>query len=101
MPKTRRHVPVALAILLGLTSSSCLYTKRVILRHGKKVTDATAPVLLPATKDELAARIAGFYNAINSFQATFDMTPSVGSVYTSSITDRKSTRLNSSHRCIS
>jgi len=92
MPKTRRHVPVALAILLGLTSSSCLYTKRVILRHNKKVTAATAPTLLTATRDELAVRIATFYNAINSFQATVDMTPSIGSVYTSSITEIKDVR---------
>jgi len=57
MPKSRRHVPVALALLLGLTSSSCLYTKRVILRHNKKVNAATAPKLLDATRDELSARI--------------------------------------------
>jgi outer membrane lipoprotein-sorting protein len=92
MPKTRRHVPVALAILLGLTSSSCLYTKRVILRHNKKVTAATAPTLLTATRDELGMRIATLYNAINSFQATVDMTPSIGSVYTSSITEIKDVR---------
>jgi outer membrane lipoprotein-sorting protein len=92
MPKTRRHVPVALAIILGLTSSSCLYTKRVILRHNKKVSAATAPTLLNATRDELAARIATLYNAINSFQATVDMTPSIGSVYTSSITEIKDVR---------
>jgi outer membrane lipoprotein-sorting protein len=92
MPKTRRHVPVALAIILGLTSSSCLYTKRVILRHGKKVTAGSAPTLLTATRDQLAARVAEFYNAINSFQATVDMTPTVGSVYTSSITEIKDVR---------
>ena len=94
MPKTRRGiVPVALAILLGLTSSSCLYTKRVIPRHNKeRVTAATAPTLLTATRDELGKRIATFYNAINSFQATVDMTPSIGSVYTSSITEIKDVR---------
>jgi outer membrane lipoprotein-sorting protein len=89
MPKTHRHVPVALAIILGFTSSSCLYTKRVILRHNKKVTAATAPKLLTATRDELNARIANLYNAINSFQAKVDMTPSVGSVYSGSITEFK------------
>jgi hypothetical protein len=92
MPNPRRHVPVALALILGLTSSSCLYTKRVILRRGKKVTAATAPQLLTATRDELNMRIAGLYNAINSFQATVDMTPSVGSVYTNSITEIKDVR---------
>jgi outer membrane lipoprotein-sorting protein len=92
MPKLRRHVPVALALILGLTTSSCLYTKRVILRRGKKVTAATAPALLTATRDELNARIATLYNAINSFQATVDMTPSIGSVYTNSITEIKDVR---------
>jgi outer membrane lipoprotein-sorting protein len=89
MPKIHRHVPVAVAIILGLTSSSCLYTKRVILRHGKKVSAATAPNLLTATRDELNERIAKTYNAINSFQAKVDLTPSIGSVYTSSITEIK------------
>ena len=85
MPKPHRHVPVVLALLLGLASSSCLYTKRVILRRGKKVTAATAPKLQTATREELNARIANLYNAINSFQATVDMTPSIGSVYTGTI----------------
>jgi outer membrane lipoprotein-sorting protein len=89
MPKLHRRVPVALALILGLISSSCLYTKRVILRHNKKVNAATAPRLLTATRDELNARIANLYNSINSFQATVDMTPSVGSVYTGEITEIK------------
>ena len=92
MPKPHRQVPVALALILGLISSSCLYTKRVILRHGKKVSAATAPPLKTATREELSASIASFYNSINSFQATFDMTPSVGSVYTGSITEIKDVR---------
>jgi hypothetical protein len=92
MPKPHRHVPVALVLILGLTSSSCLYTKRVILRHNKKVTAATAPKLLTASRDELNARIANLYGAINSFQATVDMTPSIGSVYTGEITEIKDVR---------
>jgi hypothetical protein len=89
MPKPRRLVPVVLAIILGLTSSSCLFTRRVILRHGKKVTPGSAPTLLSATRDELDMRIANIYSAINSFQATVDLTPSVGSVYTGQITEIK------------
>jgi len=92
MPKPHRQVPVALALILGLASSSCLYTKRVIFRHGKKVTATTAPMLRTATRDELSARIASFYNAINSFQATVDLTPSIGSVYTGAITEIKDVR---------
>jgi hypothetical protein len=89
MPKPRRLVPVALAIILGLTSSSCLFTRRVILRGGKKVTPGSAPPLLSATRDDLNTRIGTLYNAINSFQATVDLTPSVGSVYTGQITEIK------------
>jgi len=94
MPKPHRHVPVALALILGFASSSCLYTKRVILRHGKKVTATTAPVLKTATRDELNARIANLYNAINSFQTTIDMTPSVGSASSGQITEIKDVLAN-------
>jgi outer membrane lipoprotein-sorting protein len=89
MPKTRRLAPVALAIILGLTSSSCLFTRRVILRSGKKVTPGSAPLLLSATRDELNMRIGALYNAINSFQATVELTPSIGSVYSGQITEIK------------
>jgi hypothetical protein len=89
MPKTRRLVPVALALILGLTSSSCLFTRRVILRHKQKVTPGQAPKLLNATRDELNMRIADSCNAIKSFQAKVDLTPSVGSVYTGQITEIK------------
>jgi hypothetical protein len=89
MPKTRRLVPVALALLLGLTSSSCLFTRRVILRHNKKVTPGQAPPLLVATRDDLNKRIVDSCNAIKSFQAKVDLTPSVGSVYTGQITEIK------------
>ncbi len=94
MPKPHRHVPVALALILGLASSSCLYTKRVILRRGKKVTATTAPVLKTATRDELNTRIANLYNAINSFQTTIDMTPSVGSASSGQITEIKDVLAN-------
>jgi hypothetical protein len=94
MPKPHRQVPVALALVLGLASSSCLFTKRDIFRHGKKVTATTAPTLQTATRDELSARIASFYNAISSFQAKVDLTPSIGSVYTGAITEIKDVRAN-------
>jgi len=92
MPKPHRHVPVALALILGLFSSSCLVTRRVIRRHNKPVSAASAPKLLNATRDELNQRVTDFYNAINSFQATFDLTPSIGSVYTGQITEIKDVR---------
>ena len=42
-----------------------------------------------ATREELNARIAAMYSAINSFQANVDMTPSEGSVYKGKITEIK------------
>lgn len=87
MPKTGRHVPVVLALILGLISSSCLVTRRVI--HRKTISGASAPKLLNATRDELNQRVLDYYNAINSFQAKFDLTPAIGSVYTGQITEIK------------
>ncbi len=90
MPNSRRHVPVALVLILGLTCTSCFFTRtRNIFRGGKKVTPGSVPTLMTATRDELNTRIANLYNAINSFQATVEMTPSVGSVYTGHITEIK------------
>jgi outer membrane lipoprotein-sorting protein len=45
-----------------------------------------------ATRDELNSRVETLYNAINSFQSTVDMTPSIGSVYTGAITEIKDVR---------
>ena len=87
MPITRRLVPVALALILGLTSSSCFFTHRVILRHNRKVTPGSAQKLLNATRDELNQKIADSCNAIKSFSAKMDLTPSVGSVYTGQINE--------------
>jgi hypothetical protein len=89
MPQTRRLVPVALALILGLTSSSCLFTRRVILRHKIKVAPGQAPKLLNATRDQLNMRIAESCNAIKSFQAKVDLTPTLGSVYTGDIKEIK------------
>src|SRR5438477_8780438 len=91
MRKLRRHVPGALALILGFCLTSCLYTKRVILRRGKPV-GGIAPTLLVSTRDELNHRLVGYYNAINSFQATVNMAPSIGSVYKGEITDIKDVR---------
>ncbi len=93
MRKLHRNVPVALALILGLTSTSCLYTKRVILRRGKPVTAASAPRLLEQRpRRPHWRRIANLRNAVNSFQATADMTPSLGSVYKGEITEIKDIR---------
>lgn len=88
MPKPRRLGPAVLALVLGLISTSCLWTHRVILRkHPKGATGGAPPQLLNATRDDLNQRIASIYNAISSFQAKAELTPSVGSVYTGQITE--------------
>jgi outer membrane lipoprotein-sorting protein len=84
----RRCAPVALTLVLSLTSSSCLWTHRVILRGGKRVASgAAAPPLQASSLEGLLTRITNLYNAIESFQATVDMTPSVGSVYKGQINE--------------
>lgn len=88
MPHPRRLVPAILVLILGFSCSSCLFTKRVILRNRKKAAPgAPPPVLLTATRDELNVRIASIYNAINSFQAKVELSPSIGSVYSGQITE--------------
>ncbi len=80
---------MALALVLACFFSGCdvFTTVRPIKRHGKPVS-ASQP-LLTATKEELNDRIARVYGAIESFNATVDMTPSTGSVYKGQITEIK------------
>jgi outer membrane lipoprotein-sorting protein len=91
MRNLRRLAPVALALISGFLSSSCV-VKRVITRHGKTVVAGAAPVLKTSTRDELNTRLSNLYRAIASFQATVDMSPSVGSVYKGAITEIKDVR---------
>ena len=96
MRKLRRHVPVALALTFLLPtaclSSSCGVLKGLLLKprppltHRGKTVNSQQP-LLPATLEELIQRIAKTYSAINSFQASVTMTPSVGSVAKGQISD--------------
>ncbi len=95
MRKLRRHVPVSLALTFLLSSAflstSCGVLKRLvlkprtILRHGKPATSQQP--LLNATREQLVERIGKIYSAINSFQATITMTPSVGSANKGQIKD--------------
>jgi hypothetical protein len=91
MRKLRRLAPVALALISGFFASSCV-VKRVITRHGKTVVAGVTPVLKTSTRDELNTRLTNLYSAIASFQATVDMSPSVGSVYKGAITEIKDVR---------
>jgi outer membrane lipoprotein-sorting protein len=86
MRRSRRLVPAAIALSLGLWSGSCrLITHRTIRRNGKVATPTQT--LLTATREDLTARIRTIYDAIQSFQATVAMTPSIGSVYKGKITE--------------
>ena len=91
MRNLHRLVPVALALLSGFSSSSCV-VKRVILRHNKPVVAGAAPDLKTSTREGLNERLTNLYNAISAFQATVDMSPSVGSVYKGSISEIKDVR---------
>src|SRR6476661_5843624 len=92
MSLSRRFALATLAFLLAISSASCglLVKSRSIVRHGKPV--AQGQTLLSATRDELNERITALYNPIQSFQATVDMTPSIGSIYTGQITEIKDVR---------
>jgi outer membrane lipoprotein-sorting protein len=92
MRKLHRHVPVALALLLTSVTSSCgvfkgLFVRSVPIHRGKNKPATAQQTLLEASRDQLVERIAKIYNAINSFQATITMTPSVGSVYKGQINE--------------
>jgi outer membrane lipoprotein-sorting protein len=81
-------IAATVAMLLGvLPNAGCIVTfHRPIRNHAK------GHPLQMADKDALAARILNLYNSVNSFIATVDMTPSVGSVYKGEITDYKDVR---------
>jgi hypothetical protein len=91
MRSLRRDGPVALALILALLTSSCgifsalLFRKKTISRNGKPVTSQQQ--IITASRDELVARIARIYEAIQSFQMTVNMTPSIGSVYKGEINE--------------
>jgi hypothetical protein len=93
MGKMRRLMPAMVALLLAFLCSSCIV--RGGLRPLRRKRDQKTGKVLDlksATRDELNARITRIYNSINSFQATVDMTPSVGSVYKGQITEYKDVR---------
>jgi outer membrane lipoprotein-sorting protein len=84
-----------LSSLLLLTSaswelSSCVVKRRLITRTGAARTGA--PPLLTASRSELIEKIAEQFNAIKDFSATVDMTPALGTVEKSSITEYKDVR---------
>ena len=70
------------------SSTSCLARRRVITRKGGQ---ATQP-LLTADKETLIKEIAQHYAAIQSFNATVDMVPALGTANKGKITEYKDVR---------
>lgn len=86
-PGRNRILTLALCFsLAGL--SSCIVRRRVITRNGVK----TSQHLLTADQQSLIRRVAANYDAVRDFNATVDMTPAVGSVEKSKITEYKDVR---------
>lgn len=84
-----RRTAIVFTICLSLIGlSSCLARRRVITRKGAKATQ----VLLTASKQTLMERIGHQYNSINSFSATVDMVPALGSANKGKITEYKDVR---------
>jgi outer membrane lipoprotein-sorting protein len=84
-----RRIPFILIVCLACSGlSSCLVKRRLITRAGGKASQT----LLVATRAELEEKIVEQYEAVHDFNATFDMTPALGSAEKSQITEYKDVR---------
>jgi len=88
MPRRRTRALLLLICLSALDFSGCFVRRRIITRKGGNAT----PVLITADKQTLIDRVAATYRAIQSFSATVDMTPALGSSEKSKITEYKDVR---------
>jgi outer membrane lipoprotein-sorting protein len=89
MPQHRVGLAVCALCLTPLWLSSCLVKRRIINRAGAKTAQ---PLLLTAQAPDLVQRVAEQFAAIHDFTATLDMTPALGSVEKSRITEYKDVR---------
>lgn len=88
MPRRRARALILLFCLSALDFSACIVRRRIITRKGAK----SAPVLLTADKQTLIDRILRQYERVQSFSATVDMVPALGSSEKSKITEYKDVR---------
>jgi outer membrane lipoprotein-sorting protein len=88
MPRRRALALTLLLCLSALDFSACFVRRRIITRKGSQAT----PVLLTTDKQTLIDRIAHEYQAVQSFNATVDMVPALGSSEKSKITEYKDVR---------
>src|SRR5580704_13330595 len=83
-----RVIPGIAVSLAMLVNQGCIS----IRVHRPVNNRAKGRQLLMADKESLAARVEKLYQTVNSFIATVDMTPSLGSVYKGEITEYKDVR---------
>jgi outer membrane lipoprotein-sorting protein len=84
----RRVAAHALLIcLISLELSSCVVRRRLITRRA--TGGKASPNLLVADEASLAESVATHYNAIHDFSATVNLTPAVGTVEKSKVTEYK------------
>ena len=81
MNSLRKYTAV---LCLALGTSACFVRRRVIARPPGVAENRP---LLTATKDQLIDRIHTDFDPIRNFSMRADMSPSVGSVYTGTLTD--------------
>src|SRR5271165_5589585 len=88
MSLLRRIFPGIAISLAMLVNQGCITFKIHIPVKNKP----QGKTLQTADKDGLAARVTNLYKAVNSFIATVDMSPSLGSVYKGEITEFRDVR---------
>jgi hypothetical protein len=79
---------LCLAVLLVANSTSCLVRRRTVTRKGGQPTQT----LLTTDKDTLIKEIAQRFEAIQTFNATVDMVPALGTVNKGKVTEYKDVR---------
>src|SRR2546427_3907017 len=77
-----------LLALLVANSTSCLVRRRTVTRKGGQPTQT----LLTTDKDSLIKEIAEHYAAVQTFNATVDMVPALGTVNKGKVTEYKDVR---------
>jgi outer membrane lipoprotein-sorting protein len=87
MPFRRFPASVLLLCLISAGLSSCLARRRLITR--RPTSGKSSERLLVADEKTLADTLVKQYNAVHDFNATVDMTPALGSVEKSQITEYK------------
>ncbi len=87
-PLRRAAFSVIVLCLIAATLSSCVVRRRLIVRRGSKPSQA----LRTADRAQLLQEVTDQFNAIHDFTATVDMTPALGTVEKSRVTEYKDVR---------